>query len=128
MLLSSWCSVETMIRAIVRTVSMGYSPTLVSPDSITASAPSSTALATSEASARVGAGLLIIDSSIWVATITGLALRRGLFAPPLFREGPAPRGGPPPRGPPPAPKPPDPLTPPSGVLDPPWLFFLPPPR
>ena len=51
-------------------------PTLVSPDSITASAPSSTALATSEASARVGAGLEIIDSSIWVATMTGLALRR----------------------------------------------------
>ena len=45
---------RTMIRAIVRTVSTGYSPTLVSPDSITASAPSSTALATSEASARVG--------------------------------------------------------------------------
>ena len=55
---------------------MGYSPTLVSPESITASAPSSTALATSEASARVGAGLVIIDSSIWVATMTGLALRR----------------------------------------------------
>ena len=46
-----------MIRAIVSTVSIGYSPTLVSPDSITASAPSSTALATSEASARVGAGV-----------------------------------------------------------------------
>ena len=57
---------------------MGYSPTLVSPDSITASAPSSTALATSLASARVGAGEVIIDSSIWVATMTGLALRRAL--------------------------------------------------
>ncbi len=55
---------------------MGYSPTLVSPDSITASAPSSTALATSDASARVGRGAEIIDSSIWVATMTGLALRR----------------------------------------------------
>jgi hypothetical protein len=34
--------------------------------------PSSTALATSVASARVGRGFLIIDSSIWVAVITGL--------------------------------------------------------
>ncbi len=34
------------------------------------------ALATSEASARVGRELVIIDSIIWVATITGLALRR----------------------------------------------------
>ena len=75
-----------MIRAIVSTVSMGYSPTLVSPDSITASAPSSTALATSEASARVGAGLVIIDSSIWVATMTGLALRRAFSIDPLLQE------------------------------------------
>ncbi len=75
---SAWSSVETMMRAIVSTTVMGCSPTLVSPESITASAPSSTALATSEASARVGAGLVIIDSSIWVATMTGLALRRAL--------------------------------------------------
>ncbi len=34
------------------------------------------AFATSEASARVGRGAEIIDSSIWVATITGLAQRR----------------------------------------------------
>ncbi len=54
----------------------GYSPTLVSPESITASAPSRIAFATSEASARVGRGAEIIDSSIWVATITGLAQRR----------------------------------------------------
>ena len=65
-----------MIRAMVWTASIGYLPTLVSPDSITASAPSSTALAQSEASARVGRGFSIIDSSIWVATMTGLALRR----------------------------------------------------
>jgi hypothetical protein len=51
-------------------------PTLVSPDSITASAPSSTALATSLASARVGREAPIIDSSIWVATMTGLACSR----------------------------------------------------
>ena len=45
------------------------------PDSITASAPSSTAFATSVASARVGRGAWIIDSSIWVATIDGPAGR-----------------------------------------------------
>ena len=55
---------------------MGNFPTLVSPESISASAPSSTALATSDASARVGREVSIIDSSIWVATITGLAARR----------------------------------------------------
>ena len=47
-----------MILAMVLTVSTGYLPTLVSPESITASAPSSTALATSEASARVGPRVL----------------------------------------------------------------------
>ena len=41
-----------------------------------ASAPSKIAVATSETSARVGTGLLIIDSSIWVATMTGLPARR----------------------------------------------------
>ncbi len=55
------------MRAMVRTVCTGYSPTLVSPDSMTASAPSSTAFATSEVSARVGIGDEIIDSSICVA-------------------------------------------------------------
>ena len=39
---------------------------------MTASAPSKTAVATSEASARVGDGVSIIDSSICVATMTGL--------------------------------------------------------
>jgi hypothetical protein len=42
-------------------------------DSITASAPSKTALATSETSARVGRRSVIIESSIWVATMTGFA-------------------------------------------------------
>ena len=37
----------------------------------TADEPSNTALATSEASALVGAGLVIMDSSIWVAVMTG---------------------------------------------------------
>ena len=69
-------SVDSMIRAMVLTVSIGYLPTLVSPESMTASAPSSTALAQSEASARVGRGLSIMDSSTWVATMTGLAQRR----------------------------------------------------
>ena len=39
-----------------------------------ASLPSSTALATSLASARVGRGLRIIESSIWVAVMTGLSV------------------------------------------------------
>ena len=44
----------------------------VSPESITASVPSSTAFATSDASARVGRGLRIIESSICVAVTTGI--------------------------------------------------------
>ena len=96
---SSWLSVELMIRAIVRTVSMGYSPTLVSPESITASAPSRTALATSEASALVGAGLVIIDSSIWVATITGFALRRAFSITRFCRNGTSSSGHSTPRSP-----------------------------
>ncbi len=43
----------------------------VSADSMTASVPSKTAFATSLTSARVGVGELTIDSSIWVAVITG---------------------------------------------------------
>ncbi|CAB4643076.1 unannotated protein [freshwater metagenome] len=59
-----WSSVDSRMRAIVATAIAGYFPTLVSPLSITASAPSSTALATSEVSARVGTGASIMDSSI----------------------------------------------------------------
>ena len=44
----------------------------VSPESMTQSVPSNTALATSDVSARVGRGLLIIESSICVAVTTGL--------------------------------------------------------
>ena len=51
------------------TVSTGYLPAAVSADSITASVPSSTALATSEISARVGTGDSIIDSIICVAVM-----------------------------------------------------------
>ena len=44
----------------------------VSPESMTQSAPSKTALATSVHSALVGRGFFCMDSNIWVATITGL--------------------------------------------------------
>ena len=84
---SPWSSVDSMIRAIVSTVSTGYAPTLVSPDSITASAPSRTAFATSEASARVGRDAEIIDSSICVATIAGFALRRAASTRRFCRNG-----------------------------------------
>ena len=67
------------MRAIVLTASSGYLPTDVSPESITASAPSRTALATSDASARVGREFSIIDSSIWVATMTGLAFSLAIW-------------------------------------------------
>ena len=87
------------MRAIVSTVSIGYFPTLVSPESITASAPSRTAFATSEASARVGRGFSIIDSSIWVATITGLALRRALSMTRFCRNGTSSSGHSTPRSP-----------------------------
>ena len=61
---------------MVATASTGYWPDADSADSITASAPSKMAVATSETSARVGTGLVIIDSSICVATTTGLPARR----------------------------------------------------
>ena len=50
----------------------GSAPTAVSSESMSASVPSSTALATSFTSARVGSGERVIDSSICVAVITGL--------------------------------------------------------
>ena len=57
---------------MISTAAVGNLPPAVSPLSITQSAPSRTAFATSDASARVGRGLEVIDSSIWVAQITGL--------------------------------------------------------
>ena len=60
-----------MIRSIVRTAKRILAGA-VSPDSMTASVESKMALATSLASARVGRGVLVIDSSIWVAVITSL--------------------------------------------------------
>ena len=65
-----------MIRFMISTDSTGYRPAAVSAESITTSAPSYTAVATSDASARVGTGELTIDSSIWVATTTGLPVSR----------------------------------------------------
>ena len=74
---SAICSSAALaIAAIMLTDSTGYCPAAVSADSITASAPSNTAPATSEASARVGEGAFIMLSSICVATITGLPTRR----------------------------------------------------
>ena len=67
----SSCSTRAMMRSMMFTASYGYCPAAVSADSITASAPSNTAVATSLASARVGAGALIMLSSICVATTTG---------------------------------------------------------
>lgn len=46
-------------------------PLAVSPDNMTQSEPSRTALATSLASALVGRGFFTIDSNIWVAQIMG---------------------------------------------------------
>src|SRR5258706_15745507 len=71
-------SASTQTRAMAATVSTGYLPVAVSADSITASVPSSTALVTSDTSARVGIGLLIIDSIIWVAVITILLRSRAM--------------------------------------------------
>ena len=66
------------MRDMVSTASTGYLPAAVSPESMMALAPSYTALATSEISARVGRMLLIIDSSISVAVMTRLPSRRHL--------------------------------------------------
>ena len=60
------------VDTMASTASMGYLPEAVSPESITQEVPSNTALATSETSARVGRGLRIMESSIWVAVMTGL--------------------------------------------------------
>jgi hypothetical protein len=60
-----------MMRAIISTTSGGWFPVAVSCESITASVPSNTAVATSLASARVGRVSVTIDWSISVATITG---------------------------------------------------------
>src|SRR3990167_9170097 len=58
------CSASMQMRSIDSITSTGYLPLAVSAESITASVPSSTALGTSDTSARVGTGLAIIDSII----------------------------------------------------------------
>ena len=58
------------VEASIFTASIGYLPIAASPDSITASVPSNTALATSFTSARVGTAFLIMLSNICVAVIT----------------------------------------------------------
>mmetsp|Transcript_52898 Transcript_52898/g.147305 ORF Transcript_52898/g.147305 Transcript_52898/m.147305 type:complete len:222 (-) Transcript_52898:585-1250(-) len=63
------------MRRMTVTAFKGNWPAAVSPESITQSVPSSTALATSLASARVGRGRLTIDSSICVAVMTGLPFK-----------------------------------------------------
>src|SRR5688572_8009609 len=72
-LVVSWYfSAPLMISSMACTALTGCLPTALSAESITASVPSSTALATSETSARVGTGAWIIDSIICVAVITTL--------------------------------------------------------
>ena len=61
-----------MIWTIIFSASTGYFPLAVSPESITTSVPSYTALATSVTSALVGRGFRIMESSIWVAVMTTL--------------------------------------------------------
>ena len=64
-------STPLIILPMVFTTSTGYLPTDVSPESITASAPSITEFATSLTSALDGVRLSIIDSIICVAMIIG---------------------------------------------------------
>ena len=68
---SVYCATLNMVSTAVT----GYLPFAVSPLSIIASVPSKIAFAISLVSARVGRGLTIIDSSIWVAVMTGLPNR-----------------------------------------------------
>jgi len=66
---------------------VGLNALQVATDSITASAPSKIAVATSETSARVGTAASIIDSSICVATTTGLPRRRAALTISFCRMG-----------------------------------------
>ena len=64
-------SASRMIASSVCTARAGYAPAAVSPASMIASTPSSTAFAASLTSARVGRASVVIDSSTCVATMTG---------------------------------------------------------
>mmetsp|Transcript_83269 Transcript_83269/g.268431 ORF Transcript_83269/g.268431 Transcript_83269/m.268431 type:complete len:389 (-) Transcript_83269:168-1334(-) len=69
---STTFSASSQMRRMMVTASIGKAPAAVSPESMTQSVPSSTAFATSLASARVGRGRAVVDSSICVAVTTGL--------------------------------------------------------
>ena len=88
-----------MMRLIVSTTNTGYSPMAVSPLSITASAPSRTALATSVTSLRLGFVRFIMLSIICVATITGLARCMHLRISSFWRMGTCSTGNSTPRSP-----------------------------
>jgi hypothetical protein len=66
-------SVSEQILAVILTTAAGLTPLAVAFDKTIASAPSRTAQATSDASARVGLDDRTIDSNIWVELKTGLA-------------------------------------------------------
>jgi hypothetical protein len=60
----SYFSAPAITSSIAWIALIGCLPTALSAESMTASVPSITAFATSETSARVGTGLVIIDSII----------------------------------------------------------------
>mmetsp|Transcript_27380 Transcript_27380/g.88435 ORF Transcript_27380/g.88435 Transcript_27380/m.88435 type:complete len:401 (+) Transcript_27380:185-1387(+) len=64
-------SASRAMDCMALTAARGYLPAAVSPESMTASVPSMTAWPTSVTSARVGRGFFCMESSIWVATMTG---------------------------------------------------------
>ena len=68
-------SSATTFNDYLNNLNRNHPPLAVSPLNMTQSAPSKTALATSLASARVGLGLETMDSSIWVAQMTGLPFK-----------------------------------------------------
>ena len=68
-------SASRMMASSVCTARAGNAPAAVSPASMMASTPSSTALAASLTSARVGRASCVIDSSTCVARITGMPRR-----------------------------------------------------
>ena len=77
--MTGWvCSASMQMRSMASTTLTGYLPLAVSADNMTASVPSSTALATSETSARVGIGLEIMDSIICVAVMVNLLSSRAM--------------------------------------------------
>ena len=82
-----YVSAPSITSAMASTARAGYLPTADSPDSITASLPSSTAFATSDTSARVGTGLWIIDSIICVAVIVTRSRLRASVQDALLQAG-----------------------------------------